>query len=113
MVKDCFNDNKQKDCTTRLAFTTHNPYILTSLNNLLLAGEIVKKNPEKEEAVNKVVSKQHWMTIDKIGAYSIEEGLLKSAIYEDENLINGDYLDSLSDRVSEEFSKLLDIKYGN
>ncbi len=112
LVRDCFVENKQKDRTTRLAFATHSPYILTSLNNLLLAGEIAKSNPKKKEEINKIIPKEYWLTMEQIGVFSIENGIVKSAIYEDENLINGDYLDSLSNEVSEEFSKLLDIKYG-
>ena len=49
--------------------------------------------------------------MEQIGVFSIENGVVKSAFYEDENLINGDYLDSLSNEINEEFSKLLDIKY--
>lgn len=112
LIKDCFVDNKQKDCTTRLAFATHSPYILTSLNNLLLAGEIAKSKPEKAKEINKIIPKEYWLTMEQIGVFSIENGMVKPAIYEDENLINGDYLDSLSNEISEEFSKLLDIKYG-
>ncbi|GIJ94579.1 hypothetical protein CAPN002_17970 [Capnocytophaga stomatis] len=111
LVKDCFVENKQENCTTRLAFATHSPYILTSLNNLLLAGEIAKLKPEKEEEINKIIPKAYWLTMEQIGVFSIENGIVKPAIYEDENLINGDYLDSISEEISEEFSKLLDIKY--
>ena len=39
LVRDCFAENKQENCVTNLAFATHSPYILTSLNNLLLAGD--------------------------------------------------------------------------
>ncbi|WGU69852.1 hypothetical protein QIU18_09670 [Capnocytophaga canimorsus] len=49
--------------------------------------------------------------MEQISVFSIEKGIVKPAIYEDENMINGDYLDSLSEEISEEFSKLLDIKY--
>lgn len=111
LVRDCFNENKQKDCTIRLAFATHSPYILTSLNNLLLAGEIAKSKPDKKEEINKIIPKEYWLTMEQIGVFFIENGVVKSAFYEDENLINGDYLDSLSNEINEEFSKLLDIKY--
>ncbi|WGU69041.1 hypothetical protein QIU19_04005 [Capnocytophaga canimorsus] len=94
-----------------MAFATHSPYILTSLNNLLLAGEIAKLKPEKEEEINKIIPKAYWLTMEQISVFSIEKGIVKPAIYEDENMINGDYLDSLSEEISEEFSKLLDIKY--
>lgn len=113
LIKDCFVDNKQKDCTTRLAFATHSPYILTSLNNLLLAGEIVKEDFQKSKEIEQIIPKEYWLTIEQLGVYSIENGEVKSIIDAEENLINGIYLDNISDEVATEFSQLLEIQYGN
>lgn len=111
LVRDCFAENKQENCVTNLAFATHSPYILTSLNNLLLAGEIAKST-EKRTQVSQVVSEEYWLTAEQVGAYAIENGKVKNIIEED-NLIDGAYLDSISDEVSSEFSNILDIEYGN
>lgn len=111
LVRDCFAENKQENCVTNLAFATHSPYILTSLNNLLLAGEI-GKNSEKKDTVHKIVSKEYWLTAKQVGAYAIENGKVKYIIDED-NLINAEYLDSVSEDIVAEFSQLLDIQYGN
>ena len=111
LVRDCFAENKQENCVTNLAFATHSPYILTSLNNLLLAGETAK-TVEKKNRVSQVVSEEYWLTAEQVGAYAIENGKVKNIIEED-NLIDGAYLDSISDEVSSEFSNILDIEYGN
>ena len=111
LVRDCFAENKQENCVTNLAFATHSPYILTSLNNLLLAGEI-GKNSEKKDTVHKIVSKEYCLTATQVGAYAIENGKVKYIIDED-NLINAEYLDSVSEDIVAEFSQLLDIQYGN
>ena len=111
LVRDCFAENKQENCVTNLAFATHSPYILTSLNNLLLAGETAK-TVEKKVRVSQVVSEEYWLTAEQVGAYAIENGKVKNIIEED-NLIDGAYLDSISDEVSSEFSNILDIEYGN
>jgi hypothetical protein len=111
LVRDCFAENKQENCVTNLAFATHSPYILTSLNNLLLAGEI-GKNSEKKDTVHKFVSKEYWLTATQVGAYAIENGKVKYIIDED-NLINAEYLDSVSEDIVAEFAQLLDIQYGN
>lgn len=111
LVRDCFAENKQENCVTNLAFATHSPYILTSLNNLLLAGEI-GKNSNKKDVVHNIISKEYWLTAGQVGAYAIEEGKVKYIIDED-NLINAEYLDSISEDIVAEFSQLLDIHYGN
>ena len=111
LVRDCFAENKQENCVTNLAFATHSPYILTSLNNLLLAGEI-GKNSNKKDVVHNIISKECWLTAGQVGAYAIEEGKVKYIIDED-NLINAEYLDSISEDIVAEFSQLLDIHYGN
>ena len=111
LVRDCFAENKQENCVTNLAFATHSPYILTSLNNLLLAGETAKLT-EKRVLVSQVVSEEYWLTAEQVGAYAIENGKVNNII-EGDNLIDGAYLDSISDEISSEFSSILDIEYGN
>ena len=111
LVRDCFAENKQENCVTNLAFATHSPYILTSLNNLLLAGETAKLT-EKRALVSQVVSEEYWLTAEQVGAYAIENGKVNNII-EGDNLIDGAYLDSISDEISSEFSSILDIEYGN
>lgn len=111
LVRDCFTENKQENSVTNLAFATHSPYILTSLNNLLLAGETAKLT-EKRALVSQVVSEEYWLTAEQVGAYAIENGKVNNII-EGDNLIDGAYLDSISDEISSEFSSILDIEYGN
>lgn len=111
LIKDCFSSMENDVAQVHLAFATHSPYILASLNNLLLAGETAKKL-EKQELVKAIIPQQYWLTEEQVGAYAIEKGYVKDIIEED-LLINGSYLDGLSDEISREFSAILDIEYGN
>ena len=111
LIRDCFSSMKNDVAQVHLAFATHSPYILASLNNLLLAGETAKKL-EKQELVKAIIPQQYWLTVEQVGAYAIEKGYVKDIIEED-LLINGSYLDGLSDQISREFSAILDIEYGN
>ena len=111
LIKDCFSSMENDVAQVHLAFATHSPYILASLNNLLLAGETAKKL-EKQELVKAIIPQQYWLTVEQVGAYAIEKGYVKDIIEED-LLINGSYLDGLSDEISREFSAILDIEYGN
>lgn len=92
-----------------LIVTTHSPYILSKLNNFLKAGKIgkIRKN---SSLVAEVVSRDCWLTEDRVRAYAIQDGMLIN-ILDDDGIINGNYIDSVSEEVSNTFEKLLDIEY--
>ena len=98
------NRNKKK-----LVITTHSPYILSKLNNFLKAGSLAEQKRNVAQ-VSSVVPRECWLTQDKVVAYAIENGTLNPLITED-GLIDASYIDSVSDEVSEAFSKLLDIEF--
>ena len=92
-----------------LVLTTHSPYILSKLNNYLKAG-LLGKSKRNAERVAELVKRDCWLTPDRVLAYSIEGGTLKTLIGED-GLIDASYIDSVSEEVSKVFSALLDIQY--
>lgn len=93
---------------SKMFITTHSPYVLSSINNLILAGQIASRGDVYEELVHKVVSKDRWLSADAVAAYSIENGVCKT-IVDETGLINGDYLDSVSCQIGESFAQLLEI----
>ena len=93
-----------------LIITTHSPYIMSKLDIFLKAGEIAK-DESKREAVREIVPEECWLTRDKISAYSIEDGVLKSIIDEESGLIDSSYLDRISEDLSADFSDLLAIQF--
>jgi hypothetical protein len=98
--------------------TTHSPYVLTSFNTLIEAWRAGNK-PGKREQVAELVPEKYWIDEKDFKAYSIHDGKLES-IFEVEQdgkegsgLIDGDFLDSVSDKLGGEFDKLLDIEYAD
>lgn len=96
--------------------TTHSPYILTAFNTLIEAWRAGNK-PGKREQVAALIPEQYWINENDFAAYSISDGYLKP-IFEIETegkegsgLIDGNFLDSVSDGLGREFDKLLDIEY--
>jgi len=86
-----------------LTITTHSPYILTAFNNLILAHEAnIPKNS------NLKYLKDISLPIEKIAAYSIENGKLHNIINKEENLIEGYTIDKVSEEFSQIFDELLD-----
>lgn len=88
--------------------TTHSPYILTAMNNLILADKALKKTKDK-----KIKEKYENKTIhfDSVSAYAVKDGVFNSIMDKEEEMINGEYIDKVSEEVGKELSELLDIVY--
>ena len=101
-------------CNTQkyqIFLTTHSPYLLSSINNLFMAGSIEKE--DKLSEINDIVDKNECLYTRDSKAYSLNKGVCKSLIDDDEELIDADVLDSVSDDIAIEFNKLLDVKLCN
>jgi len=92
--------------SNRVLITTHSPYVLAALNNLLLAGHIGPRN----ELVNSVVNSQLWLDVNRMGAYFIENGILSSIIDPELMLIKNEAIDSASDIINREFDILYEMQ---
>ncbi len=92
-----------------LLLTTHSPYILSKLNNYLKAGQLgrIKRNASE---VAKIVGRDCWLTPNRLRAYAIHDGQLVDLIDAD-GLIDGGYIDQVSQDVAMEFERLLDIQF--
>lgn len=95
----------------QIIITTHSPYILSAFNNLIEAGKIVDEDASKEKAVNKVIPKEEAIKPKDIIAYSLFNGKKKVLIDKTTKLIAQNELDAVSDELSVEFGKLLDIEF--
>lgn len=90
--------------------TTHSPYVLAKLNNLLKAGTLAETEGIDAEKVNKIVPRQSWLTADMFRAYAIVGNTLIS-ITDSDGLIDATYLDEVSGEISREFSSLLEVEF--
>lgn len=100
-----------RDPSRRLAITTHSPYVLSKINNLIRAGQLSEKlTGTKLEQLDRVVAKRFRLQAATVSAYAIVDGKVIDII--DENgLIAADYLDQVSGDIGEEFGKLLSIEF--
>lgn len=93
--------------------TTHSPYVLTSLNNLLQAMTAYLRNPQEGAEIEKIVPTELWLLLSEISAYLLDEGQAKNILDKEIRLITDNAIDSVSDEIAEAFSLLTDIKYAN
>ncbi len=89
--------------------TTHSPYILTSLNNLIFAGEKGKQNPG---IVGKIVPKSRWINRSDVSAWKINANTneLENLLDEDIPMLKAEELDDVSQTINQEFDALFEIE---
>lgn len=92
-----------------MVLTTHSPYVLAKINNLIKAGVIASEFPNLGTAVSAVVPREAWLGKSVVSAYALQDGALEVIVDED-GLIDGSYLDKISGEIAREFSELLEIE---
>jgi len=100
-----------KESESSLLITTHSPYILTSLNNLIQAGNTYKIKENKRDSISEIIPESLWLNIKNISAYEMKAKTTSSIIDKETELLNAEYIDSSSELLDSDFDSLLDIKY--
>jgi AAA15 family ATPase/GTPase len=93
--------------TNQLMLTTHSPYILTPLNNLLLAHKI---GQDKQKAVEKIVDPDLWIDPDRFECYYVDNGSIRSVMDRDTGMMNLDELDAVSSMLNEQYDRLEELE---
>lgn len=96
-----------KNDKNKVLITTHSPYILGSINNLLYAEKIGKS--KNKEMVEELVSPHMWLSHSVMGAYYLANGVLENILDEEYQDINHDVIDGVSSVINETYEKLTDL----
>ena len=64
-----------KNGSNKVLITTHSPYILGSINNLLYAKKI--SNDNNKDRIEKIIPSDIWLDYDAVAAYFLENGKLE------------------------------------
>ncbi|MEO8853860.1 MAG: AAA family ATPase [Ginsengibacter sp.] len=92
----------------RLLITTHSPYILTSLNNMMYAYSVAQKDPVE---VNKIIDKKYWVNPEDVSAYMLlSDGTSEDIVDREEGLIKAEKIDGVTNTLNEQFEALLNIE---
>ena len=100
--------------TNKIFITTHSPYILAQVNNLLEAGIIAEKlGKASHKKIAKIIPKEAWLMPGEVAAFAIDNGKVVSIIGEEDGLIDASYIDAISGEISTQFDALLEIGYSH
>ena len=103
--------NKSKTYNHQMLLTTHSPYILTSLNNLLYAYQI---GQEHEDEINKIVDKKYWLNSEEVSAYKLlPDGTAKNIIDDELKQIDAGEIDEVSGELNSIWDKISDIRFSS
>ena len=91
---------------SQVIITTHSPYILASLNNLILANKVGSENINVEKRINKNL----WINRDKVYAALVTKGQVKDIIDNELNIIQQENIDSVSGTINDEFDFLFQFE---
>ena len=94
---------------SQVIITTHSPYILASVNNLIMADKVGKKHFDK---VSKRINKYSWLEREKVYAAFVQDGKEKEIIDKEFDIIDQKYIDSVSRIINDEFDFLYELEEG-
>ena len=83
--------------------TTHSPYVLGTMNNLLYAYSLPKS---KQKDADSILSKDCWIDSTDFRAYFVEDGTISDCIDHEINQIDSSKMDAISSVVNEEYDRL-------
>ena len=93
-----------------MLLTTHSPYVLASLNNMLYAHKIGQTYAED---VDKIISKKYWLNPSEFSAYRLlNDGTSKNIVDNELEEVEVEELDKAGKEINEAYDRILAIKFG-
>jgi predicted ATP-dependent endonuclease of OLD family len=94
----------------QVLLTTHSPYILAALNNLMKAYTVGQMT-DNESAVNDIIARELWVNPAQVFVGYMENGEISDIVNPELQQIEHDCLDNVSTDIMTKFDQLLDIQY--
>jgi hypothetical protein len=100
----------QSPAPTQFMITTHSPYVLAAVNNLIHAASLAAQlGPESTPRIAKIVPQEQWLDPGKVSVYSLDAGQAVNIKSPQTGLIAANLLDSVSDKLGDQFDQLLEV----
>lgn len=96
--------------SNNLILTTHSPYTLTIINNLIFAAKVGMKHPKQ---VGDIIRKELWLPAAKVSAYLLQDGKASNIMDADLGEIKAELIDNISDQINLQYDQLLHIDNTN
>ena len=88
--------------------TTHSPYVLGTLNNLLYASSFRKTS--KQEEASKIIPSSLWLDYDKFQAWFVKGGQIEDCRDSEMKMIDNARIDEISGIINQEYDCLFELE---
>jgi predicted ATPase len=103
-----FRELKGKDKkNVRFFITTHSPYILNVINNMLKKGSIINRNKDREEKINAAVPLPHLFMEELSATFINEDGTTTDMLDHEEEIMFPDKIAAISYSINDD-TQILD-----
>lgn len=89
-----------------LILTTHSPYTLTVINNLIYAAKVGANHPEQ---ISEILPKELWLPQEHVSAYILQDGEVSSIMDNELGEIKAELIDEISNVINQQYDKILQL----
>lgn len=98
----------KNDGQNGIFITTHSPYILGTINNLLYADKISSFVNKSE--LQQIVAEDKWISFEKLSAFYIEKGIAQECVDREFRSIRNEIIDGASEDINNDYEKMVCLK---
>lgn len=98
----------KNDGKNQIFITTHSPYILGTINNLLYAHRISRIVDKTE--LDKIIPKDTWIRFSKLSAFFVKDGQVISCTDDEFESIENEIIDEASADINRDFEQMVLLK---
>lgn len=98
----------KNDGENQIFITTHSPYILGTVNNMLYANKISRYTDCLE--LEKIISRNKWIRFESFAAYFVEDGHITSCTDEEFQSIENEVIDGASEDINSDYERMVLLK---
>lgn len=89
--------------------TTHSPYVLGTLNNLLYAGYFRRSDRQKQAA--DLFPNSLWLDHEEFDAWFVSDGKLENCMDSEIHLIQNEKIDEVSTVINDDYDRLFELRH--
>lgn len=98
---------KSNEYFCNLLLTTHSPYILTSLNNLMYA---YNNGLENFKEIDKIIPSTNWLNPNDVGVYKLVDGISVDVMDKELKQIKVEEIDEISEVLSNQWHEMAELR---
>lgn len=98
----------RKGGENQMLITTHSPYILGAINNLLYANKISQMVDQTK--LGEIIPCRRWLPFSSVSAYFIKRGKVESCLDEEFQSIENEVIDGAAQDINDDYDQMIQLR---